>query len=336
MRMHGRRWLSASYAITMLCAFLIAIGAFLLAPLPVCMMGGRTDIGCARGFQTREGDQWPFRWSDDRAWITLPGVSWSGPQALSITLAAPRPQGLAQPIVTIAVADLVATFSAPRVTRRYSLVIPPPSPATGTLTIRIGSETFVPPGDERDLGVAISEVRALPTTAPRLPGLMSVVSLAIIAAALSRLFDLARTPGQPMVWRTSAAHLGGLLIVTFLAALAVFMPMQVAPFIPGLAAILALAAWGFATPWTEPYTLSTVGGGVRRCCTRCVAHHRSCARAMDRGGVGCAGNPVSVGHIGSAQSSARAGHASGSSPPCSPAGLCYAPAEWQCHDRSRY
>jgi len=239
---HGRRWFSAWYAANIICSLLIAAGAAILAPLPICVIGAGDDIGCARGFQTREGDQRPFRWSDDHADVLLTGVGWGGPQAISITLAAPRPQDVAQPRVTLSVAGLAVTLSAPAAPRRYTLLVPPPLPAANTQTLSISSETFVPPRDSRDLGVAIYEARALPTTAPRIPALLPLLALAIIGVALTRLLELPRQIASLL--DRLLRYITPLLIVALLATLSVFMPMRVVPFLPGLAAILALAAWG--------------------------------------------------------------------------------------------
>jgi hypothetical protein len=144
-------------------------------------------------------------------------------------------------MATLSVAGLAVTISVPAAPRRYTLLAPAPPPAADALTLSIRSETIAPVRDDRDLGVAIYEVRALPTTFPRLPGLLPVLALAIIAIAITHLLN----PVQPSDRTTTiAAHVGGLLIVTILAILLVRMPLRVAPFLPGLAAILALAAWG--------------------------------------------------------------------------------------------
>lgn len=241
MRTHARHWLPS--AAICVCAFLFAALAAILTPLPVCTIGARDDLGCARGFQTREGERRPFRWSDDHAWVALPGMGWGGPQAISVTLAAPRTAGLAQPVVTLAAAGIAANFMAPAVPRRYTLLVPSPNIGADTLNLSIRSETFAPPGDGRDLGSAIYEVRGLPTNAPRLPGLLPLLLFAIIAVALSRLLARVWHPDQSaLADRPFGAALAGLLMVGMLSVLSVAMPMRVSPFLPGLAIILMLAA----------------------------------------------------------------------------------------------
>jgi hypothetical protein len=245
-------------------AFLATWLATLLAPPPGCAVGTGADLGCARGFQTRETDgRRSFRWTDERAWVALSGLGWSGPSTLSLALAAPRPQGVRQPLVSLRAGSLQASFTAPAAPRRYHILAMPGRPGADTLTVELSSATFVPHGDSRDLGVAVYDLRALPLGGLRLPGLLPSAALAIIGLALRRLFEQRpetreqRTIEQenkrtrnyqlPATSRRPPTVVASIMAVSGIVALALLwiaLPGRVVPFLPALAALLALAAWG--------------------------------------------------------------------------------------------
>jgi hypothetical protein len=216
-------------------ALLLGFALSLVSTPPRCTIGAGDDLGCARGFQTRESDgRRTFRWTDDSSWIALSGAGWGGPRALVVTLAAPRPNGSPSPLTTLSAGGQSVTVSPSAQARRYALLLPPALPGSDTLSLSIQSETFTPPREERDLGVAVYEARLLPLTTPAIPGLLPALSLAVCGIALLRLTGQLQQRQSP------------LLVLLALCALSLCwwaLPGRVVPFLPGLALLLGVAAW---------------------------------------------------------------------------------------------
>ncbi|GAB4128471.1 MAG: hypothetical protein Fur005_47970 [Roseiflexaceae bacterium] len=241
-----------------LLGLLIAIVAWWQAPLPTCTIGSGVDVGCARGFQTRERDgQRTFRWSDDHAWIDLAGAGWGGPHVLQLTLAAPRSEGVSQPEALLTSHLFATTTSIPAQSRRYFLLLPPSFPGSDTITIDLSSSTFEPPRDERDLGVAAYQLRLLPLTTTRLPGVLPLIALMLSALAFRRI-------GQrllPAAWQAWFSTLALLLVIGLAW---IWLPERVAPFLLPLGLIAGAVAWAverYGVLWLGwPIWLATLGG----------------------------------------------------------------------------
>lgn len=114
----------------------------------------------SRFYEAEQNPTDTFRWSEPRFSIFLDGFA--GRSALvSLRLTAPRPEGA--PPVALALrsgsADL-GGFTVGAGWRRYQ-VLAPTDPA-GETALLLESTPYQPPGDERTLGVALSELQARP------------------------------------------------------------------------------------------------------------------------------------------------------------------------------
>jgi hypothetical protein len=213
-----------------LAAWLAALAATRLAA-PQCNVGGPDDLGCARGFQTRERDgASSFRWTDDSATVLLFGVGYGAPIHAEITLAAPRNPDLLAPHVVIGAGPVGGAIAVLPTPRRYHLLTAPLPPHGDWLELRIRSETWAP-GGRRDLGVQVFRARARSLGAAWpgviLPGALWLCGLGAAAFVNS----LRRRTAVAVV-----AIIGG-------AACWIGMPERVTPLLPGAGLIgLALVA----------------------------------------------------------------------------------------------
>src|SRR5687767_6076752 len=146
---------------------LLVIGAWPAAWLatqaagpPRCVVGAEDDLGCARGFETRERDgARPFRWTDEQASIVLTGMGYGPAGAVELTLAAPRPPGDA-PAIVLSTGGQAVGFIAGAAPRRYRLLLPGGFLAGDRAEITVVSATFMPEGGARSLGAMVYEARA--------------------------------------------------------------------------------------------------------------------------------------------------------------------------------
>ncbi|MFQ3632594.1 glycosyltransferase 87 family protein [Roseiflexus sp.] len=244
-----------------LTALLIAGGATALALPPVCDVGAGEDVGCARGFETRERDGYgSFRWTDGDAGVVLSAAGYGAPHLVEIVMAAPRPPDVSPPSTTLSVAATSIMITPPAAPRRYRLLHPPDFPAGETIRIAIQSETWKPDGDRRNLGVLVYLVRVRLLGDPVLPPLQH--TLAILAIGLAASFA-----GRHPLIRTSIA-LGAIGVC---GVLWVWFPMRTTPFLPFYALLLGSATILFAwlkrreparqPVWFgEPVVLAAIGG----------------------------------------------------------------------------
>jgi hypothetical protein len=195
-----------------------------------CDVGAEEDIGCARGFETRERDGRSFRWTDGEAAVRLHAAGYGAPLLAEITLAAPRPPDVAAPRVTLNLGGAQATFAPAPQPRTYRLLAPPGFPAGDVATLRIAGETWRPPGDRRALGVQVYDAALRPLGAVLFPAPLHTLALLGIglAAALAN------------GGRWSA--LSALAAILLAAALWALLPARAAPFLPGLALLLGPVA----------------------------------------------------------------------------------------------
>ncbi len=244
-----------------LTALLIAAGATALALPPVCDVGAGEDVGCARGFETRERDGYgSFRWTDGNSGVVLSAAGYGAPHLVEIVMAAPRPPDVSPPSTTLSVAATSITITPAATPRRYRLLHPPDFPAGETIRIAIQSETWKPDGDRRNLGVLVYLARVTPLGGPVLPPLQH--TLAMLAIGLAASFA-----GRHPLIRTSIA-LGAIGVC---GVLWVWFPVRTTPFLPFYALLLGSVTTLFVRMTRreparqpmrlgEPVVLAAIGG----------------------------------------------------------------------------
>ena len=184
------------------------------APLTIAI-GGPDDTPYLTGFndgETVQGTDQRFRWTRERATITLPGYGATAAD-LILTLQGSRPGGT--PLSTLGVtlgtgARQELPLSPEQ--RDYTLAVPASAFRDGTLTVTLDAPTYRPSGDRRDLGVVVAGVSlrdrgAHGLIAPPL-GTLGLALLAVICAYGA--FALAlRSPlaGALAGWPTALAFL---------------------------------------------------------------------------------------------------------------------------------
>lgn len=178
-----------------------------------------------------------YRWSEPYAGIVLFGFD--GRQALvSLRLTAPRPSGAPPVEVQIRSGDLSSNVRIGGDWRRYTLLVPTGSVGESVLTLR--TTPFTPPGDPRELGVALSAVHATLTgAAPLLPPLRG---LYLLALPLTGWLLLVRLRAPAPLKLTISALLAGLVgwAAAFPVASGYWLPTLGWPWWPGLVLIVLL------------------------------------------------------------------------------------------------
>jgi hypothetical protein len=145
--------------VTLFCVYWITL------PSPVFInVGTEGDERYLSNFNFREQSElYPFRWTKDSSHIKIPDL---GSLPLEITLGAdaPRPEGQPLPRVSLtANGTLLADFTMQNVLYAHRFLYHPPLfPLPSALLIEIKSDTFVPPGDSRALGIILNTVEVKP------------------------------------------------------------------------------------------------------------------------------------------------------------------------------
>ena len=235
------------FAFSLFFAYLGATVALGLAGPPRCDVGAEEDIGCARGFETRERAAGrSFRWTDGASSVRLHAAGYGAPLVAEVALAAPRPAGAPLASVTLAAGAARASFPADATPRRYRLLLPARFPAGDVATIHVLSDTWQPPRDQRRLGVQVSDARLRAPGGLRLAGPLHALALLGVGLALVGLttdYGRPTTDHGPRITNRELWALGsGLWALGFVAALWAALPARVAPFLPGLALVLGAAA----------------------------------------------------------------------------------------------
>jgi len=166
-----------------------------------------------------------YRWSEPLSALVLFGFD-GRPAILSLRLAAPRPPQTAPVVVQVRRDDRpLGAFVAAGDWRRYHLLTP--TDPIGESALVLQTSPFTPPGDPRELGLALSSARATPaTTGPLAPPARALYLLAL-----------------PLI---------GWLLLTRLG--------TPAPLALACGALLALlAGWAMAFPTAAGYWLPTLG-----------------------------------------------------------------------------
>jgi hypothetical protein len=134
-------------------------------PLPLFInVGAEGDERYLSNFYLREQSElYPFRWTKDSSYVKIPHL---GSLPLEIVLAAdaPRPEGHPLPqVALIANGTVLADFTMQNVLWAHRFLYHPPlSPLPRDLLLEIKSDTFVPPGESRALGIILNTVEVKP------------------------------------------------------------------------------------------------------------------------------------------------------------------------------
>lgn len=200
-----------------LAAALLVILAYQARPSYDVLIGGATDGPLLSGFNAGEQSQganpFPFRWTTADSSITLRDV---GRQDLQVTLSMGGTRPAGQPTASVQVLagehQVLSETLAPEI-KDYTFHVPREDVQNGTLTLRVKSDAFSPPGDPRKLGIIVTHLHAQPGTAadrfiepppgPLQPVVAAALLLGLALAALG--------------WGAGGAMLGPVL-VGFLAA----------------------------------------------------------------------------------------------------------------------
>jgi hypothetical protein len=225
-----------------LAALLTATVATAIAPPPMCDVGAGEDVGCARGFETRERDGYgSFRWTDGDARVTLIASGYGAPGIVEIVMAAPRPPETLSPSVTLAVATTSVTGTPSDTPRRYLLLLRPDLLSGDAFHITIQSDTWKPPNDRRNLGVLVYRASVAPARMPALPSVQHILALLAIGLSVS----LVGRNAISLIGRTTVA----LTVIGGCGVLWVWLPARTVPFLPFYAMLLGSVALLFA--WLE-------------------------------------------------------------------------------------
>ena len=169
-------------------------------------VGAPGDENYIHGFYMPEGDSnWTYRWSDRHPSFLFPNRG-AIPYTISLAADAPRPEGHAQPQVSI----LLNGRESERLViesgiREYSFRYTPVGWWPADLLVEIESPTFSPPGDPRELGLLVNGITLQPESDPTLTidsllailfGVMPGVVLLLVSYFILR---LARLP----VWSSA-------------------------------------------------------------------------------------------------------------------------------------
>lgn len=218
-------------------AWLAALVATRLAAPPQCDLGGPDDLGCARGFETRERDgPHTFRWTDDAAAVLLFGVGYGAPLHAELVLAAPRRTDLPPPVVTISVGADTHAVSVPPSRRRYHLLTHATPLRGDWLELGIRSDTWFP-DNRRTLGVQVFHADVRTLGAPTWPGMLLAGGLWLIGLGSAALLS---SPHRQLIGALAGIGIG--------AALWIWLPERAVPLLPG-AGLFGLMLVGVRRVW---------------------------------------------------------------------------------------
>lgn len=262
--------LAAPALLTLLTLGLLLAGALVANPgidLSAADPAARRVLVRFHGLERNETDT--YRWSEPLSALVLFGFD-GRPAILSLRLAAPRPPGGAPVAVQVQRnGQPSGAFVAAGDWRRYHLLTP--TDPIGESALVLQTSPFTPPGDPRELGLALSSARATPaTTGPLLPPVRALYLLVLPLIGWLLFMRL----GTPDLLALACGALLALLAgwsMAFPTVSAYWLPTLGWPWWPLLPLIL-LAAW----PW--------LGAGL-------AATH---ARLARRPAIGLAGLSVAL------------------------------------------
>jgi hypothetical protein len=190
-----------------------------------------------------------YRWTQGDAQVSIPGYGATG-ATLTLRLLDGRPPGAPPPDLRVTLGD-GSPISLPLGAGLHEYTVPVPASAfqDGGLLVRLQTATFRPPGDTRDLGIAVAGVAlrdaggANGLVLPPLRDLGALLLCVLAAYAASAFLLQSPLAGTVAGWSTAVVLLVFALHARF--ALALFAPRLAATvaFGAGLALLTALVAW---------------------------------------------------------------------------------------------
>jgi hypothetical protein len=152
-------------------------------------IGTESDERYLSNFYPREqGELYPFRWTKGSSYVKIP--NW-GSLPLEIVLGADvaRPEGQPLPrVALIANGTVLADFTMQNGIRAHQFFYDPPAfLLPKELLLEVKSDTFVPPGESRALGILLNTVEVKPIISP--VRLLQVSLMASLMGALSIAFS---------------------------------------------------------------------------------------------------------------------------------------------------
>ncbi len=187
-------------------------------------VGGDYDRVYLEGFHEREPKpgtagspgQEDYRWSKAESTVLFPGVG-ARDRWLSLRLHGVRPGDSPAPLRVLVNGRLLAQTTAGRTFQEYLLWVPAVAGSDGTVRVTIETTAFLPLGDARDLGLAVSYVALLPPHGGFSPGWPAWDQLGWALLFAAALYLSLAAAGLP---RWAAALAAGLAIVPLAWALA--------------------------------------------------------------------------------------------------------------------
>ncbi len=169
--------------------------------LIITVGSGWGDLAHIQGLHgTEEGNGETYRWTTGNAEIRLPNVAYRY-RAFCMLAHSWRPEGTPVSPVTIAAeGQPIATLTLSDSFRRTCVSIPPRATATRVISLQI--DTFSTPQDDRELGIALSQISleggGSTASAPVQYG--GQLALMLLWAALAVLIARGFWPGHSLVW----------------------------------------------------------------------------------------------------------------------------------------
>ena len=202
---------------------LVTLAALWLSLLPARTLSvdvgtfGSGDLIYLSGVYHRESaddanpDARAYRWARGDATITLP-VGQAGATIFSVEMyAVPQPGGGPLPFAMHA-GPTTSAFAVGEAVRVYRVLIPASAIEAGVVRLRFACRSFTPPGDDRQLAVALDRFSLRPLGATGLPALPIFGIEAVVSGMVALLVWANRMP-----WRVVAASaLAGAALLVFL------------------------------------------------------------------------------------------------------------------------
>ncbi|NOK61237.1 MAG: DUF2029 domain-containing protein [Chloroflexi bacterium AL-W] len=238
---------------------------------PHCDVGIEADLGCTRGFESREQDNYgTFRWTDDSAAIHFSGAGYGATQIVEVVLAAPRSPEAEPVVASLSIGDQQLSFTPDAVPRRYQLFVPAQALSGDSTTIQLDSTTFAP-SSSRHLGLVVYEAIMRPasgntTTIPGMFVLLMVSTIGLSTLAVVRhLQSTSTTPWLRARWLTL---LCAIISIGATVPLIAIWPDRTIPFFPalipllGLTTFLTIRSQAFVLLLFPPVWLALIGNGL--------------------------------------------------------------------------
>ncbi|NTU79734.1 MAG: hypothetical protein HGA45_10090, partial [Chloroflexales bacterium] len=175
--------LGALACLAVLCALLVgAISGRAAATRPIAagqIAAGPAFYAGLNGVE-QHADGYPYRWTTGSALVQLRGAYYAAPAyLLELRLRAGNPAG-PQPLTVLSGGRPVATVVPEARFRTYRLILADAGVEGGELWLGLQTPTFQPPGDQRALGVMLTDVTLSPLPGPGLAG-GAAVALGLVA-----------------------------------------------------------------------------------------------------------------------------------------------------------